>query len=352
MASNGNDPKPPVECVLVTGGAGYVGSHTVVKLLEGGYDVVVVDNMSNCTQNEKTSQPESLLRAQALTGRRLTFYGVDINDEAALDAVFKKASFTTHSVDCVLHFAALKSVSESCQIPMTYYRNNVAGTLALVKVMTDNNVKRAVYSSSSTVYGTPQCLPLDEGHPTGQGCTNPYGKSKFMVEEMFKDLCSADKCWRVISLRYFNPVGAHESGRLGEDPLDTPNNLMPYVAQVAVGRRPKLRVYGDDYPTSDGTGVRDYIHIDDLAEGHLRALERMFSAGLDGFRPYNLGTGKGHSVLEVVQAFSEACGKKIPYEIAPRREGDIAASYCDASLAKRDLGWAAKKDLKEMCKFL
>nr|CAD7431867.1 unnamed protein product [Timema monikensis] len=294
--------------------------------------------------NESSSDTECLRRVQEITGKKLKFHQVDILKKEELDTIFE-----TYDIDCVMHFAALKAVGESVQLPLLYYKNNVSGSINLFEVMNKHNVKKLLYSSSATVYGTPQKLPLTENHPTGLGCTNPYGKSKYFVEEILKDLVTSDKSWSVISLRYFNPVGAHESGLIGEDPQGVPNNLMPYIAQVAVGRRPDLKVYGNDYDTPDGTGVRDYIHIQDLAVGHLDAAKKLLSPSFSGFKAYNLGTGSGLSVLQLVKAFEEASGRKIPYEIVGRREGDIAYCYSDASLAKRELGWEAKKGLKEMC---
>nr|CAD7400335.1 unnamed protein product [Timema cristinae] len=307
--------------------------------------------------NESSSDTECLRRVQEITGKKLKFHQVDILKKEELDTIFE-TFLTNHfylifilqyDIDCVMHFAALKAVGESVQLPLLYYKNNVSGSINLFEVMNKHNVKKLLYSSSATVYGTPQKLPLTENHPTGLGCTNPYGKSKYFVEEILKDLVTSDKSWSVISLRYFNPVGAHESGLIGEDPQGVPNNLMPYIAQVAVGRRPDLKVYGNDYDTPDGTGVRDYIHIQDLAVGHLDAAKKLLSPSFSGFKAYNLGTGSGLSVLQLVKAFEEASGRKIPYEIVGRREGDIAYCYSDASLAKRELGWEAKKGLKEMC---
>ncbi|XP_075209912.1 UDP-galactose 4'-epimerase [Lycorma delicatula] len=330
--------------VLVTGGAGFVGSHAVLVLLEEGYSVIVVDNLVNAYKAENEELPESLIRVMKLTGKSLIFYNINLCDKNALKEVFSK-----HKIGCVMHFAALKAVGESCTIPLTYYSNNITGSIILFEVMKEAGVKNLVYSSSSTVYGNPQFLPLTETHPTGQGCTNPYGKSKYFVEEILKDLASSDKSWKVISLRYFNPVGAHPSGDIGEDPAGIPNNLMPYISQVAVGRQPKLLVYGNDYETHDGTGVRDYIHIMDLAEGHNYALKKLFSQDFSGFKAYNLGTGCGYSVLDVVKAFSAASGRKIAYDIVGRREGDIASSYCDSTLAFKELGWKANRLLTDMC---
>lgn len=330
--------------VLVTGGAGYVGSHAVVDLLGNGYEVVVVDNLVNSFKGKNESLPESLKRIEKLTGKKVKFYEENLLNKEALSNIFDE-----NKISCVIHFAALKAVSESCQIPLVYYSNNITGSISLLEVMKAHGVTKLVYSSSSTVYGTPQFLPLTEDHPTGQGCTNPYGKSKYFVEEILKDLCASDKSWNVISLRYFNPVGAHESGIIGEDPAGIPNNLMPYIAQVAIGRRPQLQVFGGDYDTHDGTGVRDYIHILDLAAGHISALKKLEEPGFSGFKAYNLGTGKGNSVLEVVAAFKKASGQEIKYKIVGRREGDIATSYCDTTLAKNELGWEAKKNLDDMC---
>nr|XP_018898238.1 PREDICTED: UDP-glucose 4-epimerase isoform X2 [Bemisia tabaci] len=330
--------------VLVTGGAGYVGSHAVLSLLEHGYQVVVVDNFINACKAKNSPKPVSLLRVEELAGKGTTFYNVDLLNREALTEVFRK-----HQIECVIHFAALKAVGESCQIPLTYYQNNVSGSIILLEVMKAHNVRRFIYSSSSTVYGTPEFLPFTEAHPTGRNCTNPYGKSKYFVEEIMKDLAASDPSWSIVSLRYFNPVGAHESGQIGEDPVGIPNNLMPYIAQVATGRIASLQVFGNDYDTIDGTGVRDYIHIVDLAVGHVSALEKLLSNDALGFKVYNLGTGTGYSVLQVVKAFEEASNKTIPYKIVPRRPGDIASSYCDASLAKKELGWEAKFGLKKMC---
>ncbi|XP_030766828.1 UDP-glucose 4-epimerase isoform X1 [Sitophilus oryzae] len=330
--------------ILVTGGAGYVGSHTVVELLKNNYTVIAIDNLVNCYAKNNNEKPEALKRVERITGEKVIFYNVDIRDKEALDKVFK-----SHKIDSVIHFAALKAVGESVKIPLTYYQNNIGGSGTLFEVMGNNGVKKLVFSSSATVYGTPQFLPITEDHPTGQGCTNPYGKTKYFVEEILKDLCTSDSEWKVILLRYFNPVGAHESGLIGEDPSGIPNNLMPYISQVAVGRRDKLQVFGNDYPTPDGTGVRDYIHITDLAIGHLKALEKMLQPTFTSWKAYNLGTGCGYSVLDVVKAFEKASGKQVKYEIVGRREGDIAECYADASVAKRELNWTAKKDILSMC---
>ncbi|XP_065344205.1 UDP-glucose 4-epimerase isoform X1 [Cloeon dipterum] len=330
--------------VLVTGGAGFVGSHTVLVLLQNGFKVVVLDNLVNAVS--EGPKPEALVRVEKLTKKSVEFHEADLSDSKALDDIF-----SSHNFECVIHFAALKAVGESCQLPLAYYRNNVAGTLSLLEAMKKHKVHRLVFSSSATVYGDPQYLPLDEAHPTGQGCTNPYGRTKFFIEEMLVDLCKAEQQWQVVSLRYFNPVGAHPSGQIGEDPLGIPNNLMPYVSQVAIGKRSELQIFGDDYDTVDGTGVRDYIHIMDLADGHVSALERLLGSDpLQGFNAVNLGTGKGNSVLEVVAAFEKASNKKLKYKIVARRAGDVATSFADPKLAKELLGWTAKKDILDMCK--
>lgn len=319
--------------VLVTGGADYIGSHTVLALLKSGYEVVVLDNLCNASR-------ESLRRVEQLTKRTLTFMEGDIRDRALLDRLFIQ-----HPINAVIHFAGLKALGESVQLPLSYYENNISGTLTLCQAMQAAGVTRLVFSSSATVYGDGHPMPLHEGLPTGQP-TNPYGRSKLMVEELLRDLVTSDPSWSVALLRYFNPIGAHESGQIGEDPQGIPNNLLPYVAQVAVGRRERLAVYGNDYSTPDGTGVRDYIHVMDLAEGHLFAL----SALLDhqGVNIWNLGTGRGHSVLEVVQAFEQASGQAVPYHIEPRRAGDVATCWADASLAEQELGWKARRSLAEM----
>lgn len=319
--------------ILVTGGAGYIGSHTCLELLLAGYEVVVVDNLSN-------SKEEALRRVQEITGKTLTFHRVDLLDKAALEA-----TFAAHKIDSVIHFAGLKAVGESVSIPLHYYQNNITGTLNLCQVMQIYNVKKMVFSSSATVYGETNPSPLREDAPLS--ATNPYGRSKLMIEEILRDLHRSDPAWDIILLRYFNPVGAHSSGRIGEDPNGIPNNLLPYITQVAVGRLEQLAVFGNDYPTPDGTGIRDYIHVVDLAIGHIKAVQKL--ASHPGAVAYNLGTGRGHSVLEVVQAFSKACGKPIPYRIAPRRPGDVAISVADPSLAHRELDWHARLDLDDMC---
>ena len=320
--------------ILITGGAGYIGSHTALELLNEGYDVVVYDNLCN-------SSRESLRRVEELTGKQIRFYEGDVQDEKALTDMFKE-----QRIDAVIHCAALKAVGESVQKPLEYYQNNISGTLTLLKVMREVGVKNIVFSSSATLYGSPEEMPITEACPKGQ-CTNPYGWTKSMMEQIMSDVQKADPSWNVILLRYFNPVGAHKSGRIGEDPKGIPNNLMPYISQVAVGKLEKLGVFGNDYDTPDGTGVRDYIHVVDLAIGHVKAINYIFTdPGLDVI---NLGTGQGYSVLDMVKAFSKACGKEIPYEIKPRREGDIAMCYADPSKAAKVLGWKAERGLDEMC---
>lgn len=319
--------------VLATGGAGFIGSHTCVELLQNGHEVVVVDNLQN-------SCLEALRRVAEITGKKPAFHKVDILDRKELDVVFSQ-----HPVEAVLHFAGLKAVGESTRIPLRYYHNNLTGTLTLCEVMRDHGVKTIVFSSSATVYGNPSSVPITEDFPLS--ATNPYGKTKLMIEEILKDLHASDPAWKIAILRYFNPVGAHPSGLLGENPRGVPNNLFPYISQVAIGRLKELAVYGNDYPTPDGTGVRDYIHVVDLAAGHLKALEKIRRA--PGVFICNLGTGRGYSVLEAVAAFSKASGKKIPYRIAGRRPGDIPACYADPSRANRELGWKALKGLEEMC---
>jgi UDP-glucose 4-epimerase len=319
--------------ILVTGGAGYIGSHTCIELLNEGHEVVVVDNLSN-------SKEESLRRVQELTGKSLSFHKVDLRDKAALNAVFKDAA-----IDSVVHFAGLKAVGESVTIPLSYYDNNITGTLVLCEVMAANGVKNIVFSSSATVYGDPATVPITEDFPLS--ATNPYGRSKLFVEDILSDIYVSDDTWNVALLRYFNPVGAHVSGRIGEDPNDIPNNLMPYVSQVAIGKLESLSVFGDDYPTPDGTGVRDYIHVVDLALGHVKALEKLTSN--PGVVIYNLGTGNGYSVLDMIKAFEKASGKTVAYKIVARRSGDIAVCYANPAKAKQDIGWEATRGIEEMC---
>ena len=319
--------------VVVTGGAGYIGTHMCVELLDAGFEVVVVDNFAN-------SSPLALNAVEQITQRKITSIEADIGDHDAMAEVF-----ANHEAQAVLHFAGLKAVGESVAQPLRYYQNNVQGTATLLQCMADVGVKRLVFSSSATVYGIPDVMPISEAAPTGP--INPYGRTKLMIEQMLEDQCSADPDWAVAALRYFNPVGAHITGEIGEDPADIPNNLMPYIAQVAVGRRGTLGVFGNDYPTPDGTGIRDYIHVVDLAKGHLCALQHVTDA--PGFRVHNLGTGRGYSVLEVVAAFERASGTAIPYEITDRRAGDAAVSYADASKAHDDWGWRAEHDIDRMC---
>jgi len=318
--------------VLVTGGAGYIGSHTCLLLIEAGFEVVVVDNLSN-------SSLESLRRVEKLTDHYIRFYKVDITDKAALQKVFDEHEFTA-----VVHFAGLKAVGESSQIPLTYYHHNVYGSIALLEVMQANRCKRIVFSSSATVYGDPASVPIREDFPTS--ATNPYGRTKLFIEEIMRDQAVSDSDWQIILLRYFNPVGAHASGNIGEHPQGIPNNLMPYVSQVAVGQREKLLIFGNDYPTPDGTGIRDYIHVVDLSDAHVKAIQTI--SQLKGVTTLNLGTGKGYSVLDMVKAFEKGSGKAVPYEIIERRPGDIAECWADPSKAKEVLGWQARKGLDEM----
>ncbi|MBS5216063.1 MAG: UDP-glucose 4-epimerase GalE [Clostridiales bacterium] len=320
--------------ILVTGGAGYIGSHTCVELLNQGYDVVVVDNLAN-------SSKKSLERVEEITGKKLTFYEADLLDRNAMEKIFEK-----EDIDSVIHFAGLKAVGESVAKPIEYYYNNITGTLILCDVMRNHGVKNIVFSSSATVYGDPAFVPITEECPKGK-ITNPYGQTKSMLEQILTDIHTSDPEWNVILLRYFNPIGAHKSGKIGEDPKGIPNNLLPYVAQVAVGKLKCLGVFGNDYDTPDGTGVRDYIHVVDLAQGHVKAIEKIKEN--KGVLVYNLGTGKGYSVLDVVHAFEKACGKKINYEIKARRPGDIATCYADPAKAKAELGWEAKYGIDEMC---
>ena len=318
--------------ILVTGGAGYIGSHTVLELLNSNQDVVVIDNLCN-------SSEESLHRVKTITGKTVKLYCGDVLDSELLTRIF-----TEHDINAVIHFAGLKAVGESNKIPLTYYRNNIAATINILEVMGAHNVKNFVFSSSATVYGDPASVPIDESFPTS--ATNPYGRSKLMVEEILADLYKSDNSWNIARLRYFNPVGSHESGLIGEDPNDIPNNLMPYISQVAVGKLKTLSVFGDDYATVDGTGVRDYIHVVDLALGHLKALDKLMTN--PGLVTYNLGTGQGYSVLEMVKAFEQASGKTVAYQIAPRREGDIAQCYAATDLAERELGWKAERSISDM----
>lgn len=320
--------------ILVTGGAGYIGSHTCVELLNEGYEVVVVDNLYNASQ-------KSLERVQEITGKTLTFYQADLLDQPAIDKILDQ-----EKVDAVIHFAGYKAVGESVSKPIEYYHNNITGTLLLCDSMRRHNVKNIIFSSSATVYGDPLMIPITEECPK-QNPTNPYGQTKTMLEQVLMDIQKSDPEWNVILLRYFNPIGAHKSGMIGEDPKGIPNNLLPYVAQVAIGKLPSVGVFGNDYDTPDGTGVRDYIHVVDLAKGHVKALEKFKEAKT--VRIYNLGTGHGYSVLQVIDAFGKACGKEIPYVIKPRRPGDIATCYCAPEKARKELGWTAEYGIEEMC---
>ena len=322
--------------ILVTGGAGFIGSHTCVELLNAGYEIVVVDNYYN-------ANPKSLERVKELTGKDFKSYECDIRDSEGMDKIFKE-----NKIDAVIHFAGLKAVGESCQKPIEYYDNNIGGTLKLCDVMRNNGCKNIVFSSSATVYGMKNVSPLKETMKTG-GTTNPYGTTKYMIEIILKDIYKSDNEWNVTLLRYFNPIGAHESGRIGENPSGIPNNLMPYITQVAIGKRPFLSVYGNDYDTPDGTCIRDYIHVVDLADGHVKAVNNILD-GKKGVQIFNLGTGKGYSVLDIVKAFSKAYGKELPYKIAPRRPGDLAVCFSDPSKAKEVLGWEAKRGIDDMCR--
>ena len=319
--------------ILVTGGAGFIGSHTVVELINAGYEPIILDNLSN-------SKRESIQRCEEITGKSIKFIECDIRDRAGLDKVFSE-----NKIDAVIHFAGLKAVGESCQKPLEYYDNNIGGSVILFEAMRDAGVKKIVFSSSATVYGAENKSPLREDMPEGK-TTNPYGTTKLYIERILRDLYFSDSDWSVCLLRYFNPIGAHKSGKIGEDPNGIPNNLMPYVTQVAVGIRPQLHVYGDDYDTPDGTGVRDYIHVVDLAKGHLAALQKIREKA--GLSIYNLGTGKGYSVLDIVKAFEKANGVPVPYVISPRRPGDIATCYSDPSKALRELGWKTELDIEDM----
>ena len=319
--------------ILVTGGAGFIASHTNVELLNAGYEVVIVDNLIN-------SSKKSIDRVEELTGKKITFYEEDLLNEKALDDIFDK-----EKIDSVIHFAALKAVGESCEIPLRYFDNNLTGTLNLLKVMEKHNVKSLVFSSSATVYGKPKTVPIKEDFPLS--VSNPYGRTKLITEDMLRDIYKSDNEWNIAILRYFNPIGAHESGRIGENPNGIPNNLLPYIAKVAAGQLECVNVFGDDYDTPDGTGVRDYIHISDLADGHIKPLQKLSEH--PGLVTYNLGTGVGYSVLEIIKSFEKACGKKIPYKIAPRRAGDIDMCYADPLKAKEELGWEAARGIDKMC---
>lgn len=323
--------------ILVSGGAGYIGSHTVLALLEKGYDVVVFDNYAN-------SCPESIRRVEELTGKKVKLYEADMMDEKSIERIFDE----NPDITALIHFAGLKAVGESVQKPIEYYENNIGGTLNLLKVMRAHNVKNIIFSSSATVYGTPEKVPISEDAPKGV-CTNPYGWTKSMIEQILTDVHTSDNDWKVVLLRYFNPIGAHPSGRIGEDPQGIPNNLVPYIAQVAVGRREQVNVFGNDYKTHDGTGVRDYIHVCDLADGHVKALEKLEKSS-GGVQIYNLGTGIGYSVLDVIKAYEKACGKTLKYAICPRRSGDIDENYSNPTKALNELGWKAKYGIDDMCR--
>jgi len=325
--------------ILVTGGAGYIGSHTLIELTQAGHTAVVVDNLAN-------SSRESVKRVEEITGQSFPFYEIDCCDGPALSKVFDE-----HQFDAVIHFAGLKAVGESVAQPLRYYRTNIDSTLSLCETMQAHGVYRLIFSSSATVYGTPVELPLKETSQTGLGITNPYGQTKFMIEQILRDLSKADQAWKISLLRYFNPVGAHESGRIGEDPAGLPNNLLPYVSQVAIGKLPQLQIHGDDYDTPDGTGVRDYIHVVDLAKGHVAALTKLDERAVaNEAQVYNLGTGQGVSVLEMVHAFEKAADREIAYAIGPRRPGDVASCYADASKANQQLGWKAEKTIEDACR--
>jgi UDP-glucose 4-epimerase len=320
--------------ILVTGGAGYIASHTNLELLKAGYDVVVIDNLSN-------SCMESIKRVEKLSGKTIKFYENDILDREALQKIF-----SLENIDAVIHFAGLKAVGESCKLPLQYYKNNITGTINLLEVMSERGVKNLVFSSSATVYGDPTTVPITEEFPLS--ATNPYGRTKLMIEDILRDLYAADSDFNIAILRYFNPIGAHESGEIGEDPNGIPNNLVPYIAKVGMGILDKINVFGNDYDTADGTGVRDYIHVVDLSLGHIRAIEKLMEK--PGLVTYNLGTGRGYSVLEIIHNYEKACNKKLPYIIMDRRPGDIAVSYADSSKAHRELGWKAERDIEEMCR--
>ena len=322
-----------MKTILVTGGAGYIGSHTLIELINNNFKVVAIDDLAN-------SSRESLRRVEQITGHEIPFIEADVRDQSALSDIF-----TTYDIDSVIHFAGLKAVGESVAKPLEYYDNNLVSTMTLLEAMREHNVKQLVFSSSATVYGSPSELPLRETSTVGVGLTNPYGKTKYMIEQIIQDYCAADPTFEATILRYFNPIGAHQSGQIGEDPNGIPNNLLPYVAQVAVGKLQSVGVFGDDYDTPDGTGVRDYIHVVDLARGHVAALQHMKA----GANVYNLGTGSGTSVLEIIKAFSKACERDLPYEIKPRRAGDIAACYADCSKAERELGWRAELSIEQAC---
>jgi len=330
--------------ILVTGGAGYVGTHVLIELLKEGYPTVVVDNLVNVQKgNKQNGKPRSLIVVENISGKTVPFFEIDIQDKNALRNVFN-----TYSIKCVIHCASFKAVGESCERPLDYYENNVTGSIALLQIMRECGVKKLVFSSSSTVYGNPVKIPADETQETGN-CTNPYGRTKYFIEEIARDVCKYEKDWSALMLRYFNPVGAHESGLLGEAPPIEPRNLVPFISQVAIGKKEKLFVFGGDYDTTDGTGIRDYTHITDIAEGHILAVNKIMEPSFKGWDVYNFGLGHGCTVLQVVQAYSKACGRKIPYEIVGRRAGDIPHGCADPSKATKELNWKPKKDLNDMC---
>ncbi|KAL7296431.1 hypothetical protein TKK_0010439 [Trichogramma kaykai] len=337
-------PPGPFKTIFVTGGAGYIGSHCIVQLLENGYEVVAIDNFANSVEDKHyKGESAALRRVEAITGKKVHFYDCDMLDRERLRKVFNE-----HKVDAVVHLAAIKAVGESMEVPLQYYRNNMIGAINLLEVMKAAGCFQLVYSSSCTVYGEPKSLPITEDHPTG--CiTNVYGKTKYFIEEMFKDVSTAEKSWNIITLRFFNPVGAHSSGLIGEDPTKKYTNLMPYISQVAIGNKPHVTIFGADYPTEDGTGIRDYIHVMDLASGHVAALECLHDRPSQRLRVYNLGTGKGVSVLELIRTFEEVTATKVPYVIQSRRDGDISSMYADATLAWKELHWRATRNIKEMC---
>lgn len=331
---------PKWKTVFVTGGAGYIGSHCIVELLEAGYDVVAVDNFANSVS--ENGEAVSLKRVESITGRSVRFYQCDLLDKNSLQAIFNK-----YKIDCVIHFAAIKAVGESMQKPFIYYKNNIIATINLLEVMQESNCQQLVFSSSCTVYGNPEYLPINESHPTGN-VTNVYGRTKYFIEEMLKDVARADEKWNIILLRYFNPVGAHPSGIIGEDPTKPFTNLMPFIAQVAVGSKPYLTIFGDDYDTVDGTGIRDYIHVMDLASGHVAALYKLQEESVR-LKTYNLGTGQGYSVLQLIKTFESVTKTKVSYKVESRRHGDIVSMYANAELAKEELGWQTRYSIEEMC---
>ncbi|KAF5307618.1 hypothetical protein FQR65_LT06774 [Abscondita terminalis] len=331
--------------VLVTGGAGYIGSHTIIELLNNNHTVIALDNFSNSNNETRNEKPECIKRVEQITGKLLTFYPVDVCDKMSLIDIFHK-----HKIDCVIHLAGFKYVGESVKTPLPYYVNNISSSLVLFEVMQDCNVKNLIFSSSSNVYGNPEFLPVTEDHPTGQKCTNPYAKSKYFIEEMLQDLCNSNPEWRVISLRYFTASGAHKSGMIGENPLSVHLNLIPRIAQVAAGQKSQINVFGYDYDTKDGTCVRDYTHINDIAVGHIKALDKINQKDFRGWLAYNLGSGKGYTVLEVIKTFEKVSKKAVKYELYERRKGDIKEMYADSTKAKTELGWNVEEDIDGICR--